>query len=284
MTAAQLPRAPMPMPAFLRPSFWSAKRLAILIGFALTALGTLGPQFYVSSVEDRSSETDQFAKTLTSRIETLREAQSQYLLFEQMGVLVYALNASGLAAAGSSQHDTLSNLYQLSLVDRSTSVRQMIGELARAKQLTYRETSDKYGALIATARKDVSLASYQAVDDFETQTMRQADALMARLQDSLLSAERTKVELDSLAARRKLQLIVIMTLGSTLLLAANLMSEKPAPQAETPASSDEAAAAERLIELAMRESKALGDGKIAETGETLASRRLEALNVNQPRA
>jgi hypothetical protein len=71
-------------------------------------------------------------------------------------------------------------------------MRQMIGELAMAKQLSYRETSDKYGALIATARKDVSLASYQAVDDFETQTMRQADALMARLQDALLSAERTK--------------------------------------------------------------------------------------------
>jgi hypothetical protein len=34
----------------------------------------------------------------------------------------------------------------------------------------------------------------------------------------------------------------------------------------------------------MRESKSLGDGKIAETGETLASRRLEALKVNQPRA
>jgi hypothetical protein len=43
-----------------------------------------------------------------------------------------------------------------------------------------------------------------------------------------------------------------MTLGPTLLLAANLMSEKP-PQPETPASSDEVAAAERLIELAMRE-------------------------------
>ena len=72
-------------------------------------------------------------------------------------MLVYALNASGLAAAGSSQHDTLSSLYQLALLDRSTSMRQMIGELARAKQLTYRETSDKYGALIAAARKDVSL-------------------------------------------------------------------------------------------------------------------------------
>jgi hypothetical protein len=263
-------------PAFLRISFWSAKRLAILIGFALTAIGTLGPQFYVSSVEDRSGETGQFAKSLTARIDTLRAAQSQYLLFEQMGVLVYALNASGLAAAGSSQHDTLSNLYQLALLDRSTSMRQMIGELAMAKQLTYRETSDKYGALIATARKDVSLASYQAVDDFETQTMRQADALMVRLQDALLSAERTKSHLDSLAAKRKLQLIVVMTLGSTLLLAANLMSEKPAPQVETPASSEEAAAAARLVELAIRESKALGDGKANETGEAPAPPETQA--------
>jgi hypothetical protein len=96
----------------------------------------------------------------------------------------------------------LISLYPLALLDRSTSMRRMIGELVLAKELTYRETSDKYGALIATARKDVSLASYQAVDDFETQTMRQADALMGRLQNALLFAERTKGELDTLAARR----------------------------------------------------------------------------------
>ena len=226
----------------------------------------------MSSVEDRSAEAGQFAKSLTARIDTLRAAPSQYLLFEQMGVLVYALNASGLAAAGSSQHDTSSSLYQLGLLDRSTSMRQMIGELARAKQLAYRETSDKYGALIAAARKDVSFVSYQAVDDFETQTMRQADALMARLQDALLSTERTKGELDALAAGRNLQLTVVMTLGSTLLLAANLMSEKLPSQAETPVTSEEVAAAERVIELAMRESKSLSDEKMAETGETLASR------------
>jgi hypothetical protein len=63
-----------------------------------------------------------------------------------------------------------------------------------------------------------------------------------------------------------------MTLGSTLLLAANLMSEKATPQTEAPASSDEVAAAERLIELATRQSKSLGDGMTAETGETLTSR------------
>ncbi len=151
-------------------------------------------------------------------------------------------------------------------------MRQMIGELAIAKELTYRETSDKYGALIATARKEVSLASYQALDDFETRTMRQADALMARLQDALLSAERTKSDLDALAAKRKLQLIVVMTLGSTLLLAANLISEKPAPQVETPPSSEEIAATERLVELATRESRALSAG----TAETPAPPETQA--------
>jgi hypothetical protein len=50
------------------------------------------------------------------------------------------------------------------------------------------------------------------------------------------------------------------------------MSEKATPQTESPASSDEVAAAERLIELATRQSKSLGDGMTAETGETLTSR------------
>ncbi|MBV8796236.1 MAG: hypothetical protein JO136_15000, partial [Hyphomicrobiales bacterium] len=79
MTTADGRRGRLHAPAFLRVSFWSAKRLAILIGFALTALGSLGPQFYVSSIEDRSGEADQFAKSLTARIDTLRAAQSQYL-------------------------------------------------------------------------------------------------------------------------------------------------------------------------------------------------------------
>ncbi len=48
-----------------------------------------------------------------------------------------------------------------------------------------------------------------------------------------------------------------MTLGSTLLLAANLLSEKPAESAApTPA---ETAAAERLVALALEEARAMED-------------------------
>src|ERR1700761_4100622 len=110
--------------------------------------------------------------------------------------------------------------------------------------------------------------------------MRQTDALTAWLQESLLSAQRTKGELDALAARRKLQLIVVMTLGSTLLLATNLMSEKAPPQTESPASSDEAAAAERLIELAMRQSKSPGVGMTVETAKR-SRREMKATPADQ---
>ena len=215
-------------PAFLSPGWWSLKRLAILIGFLLTVIGALGPHFYVGPVEDGAADVDQAAKLVSARIDNLRAAQSQYLLFQQMGVLVYALNATGVAAAGSSQATTLNRLYQLSLLDRSSAVRQMIGELALARQLSYRETSDQYGALIAAARKDFSLQAFQAVDDFETDAMGKADAWMAKMQQALFDAQRAKSGLDATAGRRKLQLLVVMTLGSTLLLAANLLSERPA--------------------------------------------------------
>ncbi len=62
---------------------------------------------------DRRSrrDVDQAAKTVSARIDNVRAAQSQYLLFQQMGVLVYALSATGVAAGGSSQETTLNRLY-----------------------------------------------------------------------------------------------------------------------------------------------------------------------------
>lgn len=257
-------------PVFLSSAWWSVKRLAILIGFLLTVIGALGPHFYVGPVEDRAADVDQAAKTVSARIDNLRAAQSQYLLFQQMGVLVYALNATGVATSGTSQETTLNRLYQLSLLDRSSAVRQMLGELALAHQLNYRETSDKYGALIGVARKDFALPTFQAVDDFETDAMSKADAWMAKLQQALFDAQRAKSDYDVEATRRKLQLLVVMTLGSTILLAANLLSEKPAASLELAPTSAEIAAAERLVKLAMEEAKAMDEPLPAGPGDARA--------------
>lgn len=113
--------------------------------------------------------------------------------------------------------------------------------------------------MIATARKDFALPAFQAVDDFETEVMRKADAWMANLQQALLDAQHAKSVLDLLAARRKLLLLVVMTLGSTLLLAANLLSEKPDASAASAPTPAEVAAAGRLVALARDEARAMDE-------------------------
>ena len=237
----------MTRPAFLSRGYWSAKRAAILIGFILAALGMLGPQFYVGPVEDLGAEADLAAKRATTHIETLRSAQSQYLLFEQLGALIYAINATGTIADGGSQNHTLQDLYQLALVDRSTQMKLIIGEVAKAQVLDFATTAAAYNDLVATARKTVSLDSYKAVDNFENKIMDQANALMVNMQQALLADESAKSAYEGAATRRRFHMLIMTAFGSMLLLAANLMSEKPKePERPEPETEAEAATAERI--------------------------------------
>jgi len=205
---------------------FDAKRAALLIGFVLSAVGLLGPQFYVTPVEDRATESAVVLKALSARIDDLRAWQSQYLMFEQIGALVLALDVTGAATPGSNQHHTLRNLEELSLVERSTPVIRMIGELALVKKRVQSEATDHYRALIGAARKETTQDNLRAVNDFETAIIAQVNERMAELQKIVADADAERNQLEVLAARRKLHLLLIMTFGSTLLLAANLLSEK----------------------------------------------------------
>jgi hypothetical protein len=247
--------------------YWTAKRLAILIGFVLTILGSLGSHFYVDAMQDRSAWFDQQSKDTVAKIDTLKNAQAQYLLFQQQTSLVYALSSAGFGATDNAARAQISNLYQLSLLDRSNAVRAMIGELARAKVIDYPETRNKYAALIDTARKDFSLATYTSVDDFERSTMDQANSLMSALQQNFLSLGQAKTETDRVVDQRKVTLLALITLGSAFLLAANLIStgkEEAAVKrpSDTTAAADDRVAelttAAQIIEMAIDQAKNLG--------------------------
>src|SRR5262245_31973957 len=122
----------MSRPIFLTLTYWTAQRLAILMGFALTLIGTLGSELYVSPVLSQSSLLDQTAKQAAADIETLKSAQAQYLMFQQQGALIFALNAGGVASTNENQRTVTANLYALSLLDRSNAMRTMLGQLAMA--------------------------------------------------------------------------------------------------------------------------------------------------------
>ena len=247
--------------SFVSRGAWTAKRVALLIGFVLTVLGTLGSHVLVDGVQDRSAALDEQAKDAAAQIDVLKNAQSQFLVFEQQGALIYALSAAGLSTGDPEERATLDRLYQLALLDRSIPVREMIGQLALAKTLDYAQTRTKYAALIDAARKNIALADYVALDEFETSVMNGASGLMTQFQARFQALGQEKSDVDRDVDRRKAVLLALMTLGSAFLLAANLVStgperEKPAPIAAT-APGGEPPTAAQLIELAINHAKSL---------------------------
>jgi hypothetical protein len=255
----------MTLPAVLTLAYWSPKRGAILIGFVLTILGSAGSQFFLDPPQTASRMLDQQSKDLAADIDTLKSAQAQYLMFQQQGALIYALNVAGLSSAAGNQRDIVGNLYQLSLIDRATALRTMIGQLAIANLADFKATSDQYTGLIDAARKDFSLDTYTAIDDFEKAVMDKASAQMASLQQNFVNTTQAKAAQDAIADERKLILLIVVTLGSTFLLLANLLSTKEetarSDAAKTATSPDdrvtELTTAQQLIALALEHAQQL---------------------------
>jgi hypothetical protein len=256
-------------PVLLTRRYWSAKRVAILIGFVLTILGPIGAQFVVDPAQDAGRVLEGLAKDTGAEIDALKASQAQYFMFEQQGALVFALDAAGLGQGQAAQKAMLDNLYQLSLLSRANAMRQVIGELARGRMLQYQPTADAYLRLVEAARKEVSLATYKAVDDFEAGMMAKANSRMATLQDNLLKFGQARADADRLAGRRKLMLLVVSMLGAAFLLAANLLSTREEEAAEvleeagegSPQAMAELAVATKLMEAALGHARELNAPK-----------------------
>lgn len=221
------------VPLWLSPRYWSAKRLAVLIGFVLTILGSVGTRFYVQPVQDLSAAADQRSKTLSAGIDTLKDAQAQYQMFRQQGSLIFALTAAGLSAPGTPQRDSVEQLYGLSLLDRSNAMGTIMVELTGAGVVSFDQVRPPYVKLISSALGELSLPAYTAVDAYEAPLMEKATAEMARRQRSLLDADAAKAAADAEADRRSLVLLALVTLGSAFLLVANLISTREAPEDDT---------------------------------------------------
>ena len=214
-------RLHLPPPVHL--AYWTLKRLTILVGFLLTMLGSVGAYLYVEPAQNRSGSADESIKELAAKIELIKNATAQYFMFEQQGSLIFAISA---ANTNPDAKDDISRLRQLSLLDRTFAVRQIIGQLAIAGQLNYRETSDAYQKLIDTARHDFTLQNFMAVKGFEAKYMSGAEQQSGQLQIRRNDLIQEKAMEDRVVERRKLVLLVLTSLGSAFLLAANLIATK----------------------------------------------------------
>jgi len=256
----------MQLPPILTLGYWSAKRLALLVGFLLSIIGSVGTQLIVTPYENASNALELRAKDLSAKIDTVKNAQAQYILFQQQGALIFAMSAAGLASGTANSTQIISQLFQLNMLDRTESIQIIIGSLALDRRLDYRVTYDHYKSLVDAARKDISLSSYTAVDDQEKALSRQATDEIGRFQDWLTQVQLLKSQADASAGRSKLILLVAMALGATFLLAANLFSTRepkagPAGQDSPTSPETDLASAAYLIEVALDQARAISKTK-----------------------
>ena len=219
----------MRLPLQNMPSAWTLKRGTILIGFIFAMIGSIGAAVYVAPAQKQAGAIEGDIRELAGTIEILKNAAAEYVMFEQQGSLIFAVAAANTNEEARAE---IAALRQLSLLDRTAAVRQIIGQLAIAGQLQYRRTSDAYQDLIDRARKDFTLDNFLAVKGFEKTIISRAETQSGQLQIRRTALIAQSATASGAVEHRELVLLVLNSLGSTLLLAANLIATREeAPRA-----------------------------------------------------
>ena len=156
---------------------------------------------------------------LARQMQTLNSIASEYFMANQQGDLIFIL-----AQQANARQDVAGLIYKGNMLDRATPVRNMIGALAIARQLDYRQSYSAYEKLNDEARANLSFENW-------TKLKKAEQAIIAKGQERvpLLLNEGFQIEKAvnaNEAAQKKNRLIGLAAsiLGNFLLLFANLIA------------------------------------------------------------
>jgi hypothetical protein len=199
----------------------NVRPVIILLGFLSSLMGTLGSFLFVEGQNGRLSALVDQKNAAAREIERLGKLAADYFMANQQGDLIYAL---GLQQ--SARKDVLGLIYQGNLLDRAEPVRNIIGALALAHQLDYRKTYDRYEKLNDAARKSLAFDTFVAVKSFEREVVERAQQRVSDLQLGLVPLQHQIQQSDVALRSRHLFMIVFASIGSFLLLVANLFEHR----------------------------------------------------------
>ena len=209
-------------------------RVLSLVGGSLFAVvGVLWSLVYLDRLTDEAHVLAALATTYTRRIQSLDAAAAQYFIANQQGDLIFVL-----ASQGNARPDLAALIYKGNLLDRETPVSGMIGALAMARKLDYRQTFDSYRELNDKARAALDFANYQKVKAREKEIVQQGQKLAPELQARLFQIHIAQNANDAAQHRARTIGAVFSILSTLLLLAASLITRREdrgaAPTKEAP--------------------------------------------------
>ena len=203
--------------------FWYryGKAVSLIGGFVSTLVGIAWSFLVASALDSHSRGLVEHRADLIRQIDHFRAASSEYFLANQQGDLVFILSQQDNARA-----EIAAQMHRANLLDRETPVRNMITELALARELDYRQTYDAYEKQNAQLRAEFTLANFQRLKQTEKEIIVRGQDRAGRLVGEVLAAERDLAANDVKQKRGRLLGFSASIIGSFLLLLTNLTTEK----------------------------------------------------------
>lgn len=201
---------------------FAISRLISLVGGSVSAVtGVVWSLTYVDRLANEARMLSDTRDELGKHIEALNNAASQYFIANQQGDLIFIL-----ASQGNARPDLAALIYKGNMLDRETPVRNMIGILAMAQQLDYRQAYDAYEKLDAEARENLDFRTFSAVKAREQAIIQQGQNLAGALLNQQLEVR--KALNDNEAGQQRARVIsgILSIVSTFLLLGANVVSKR----------------------------------------------------------
>jgi hypothetical protein len=200
-----------------------AKSISLIGGFLFGAVGAVWSLVFVDRLGEEMRQLSDRKADLTRQMQSLNSIASDYFMANQQGDLIFIL-----AQQGSARQDLAGLIYKGNMLDRATPVRNMIGALAIAKQLDYRQTYDAYEKLNDETRANLSFGNFTRLKQAEKDIIVKGQERIPLLLNNQFEIEKAINANEAAQKRNRLIGLVSFVSGTFLLLFANLIAKSRA--------------------------------------------------------
>ena len=197
-----------------------AKRISVVSGFVFGTVGVIWSFVVVDALNEKMTQLSNAKAEMRRQVESLNNIASEYFISNQLGDLIFVL-----ALQDSARQDIASLIYKGNMLDRATPVRNMVGALAIARQLDYRQTYDAYEKLNDDARANLSSDNFTKLKQAEKDIIAKGQERASMLINGLFEIEKAINANDAAQKRSRVIGLATSVFGNLLLLFASLIAE-----------------------------------------------------------
>lgn len=200
--------------------FNHAKRISVVSGFVFGTVGVIWSFVVVDALNEKMTQLSNAKAEMRRQVESLNSIASEYFISNQLGDLIFVLTLQD-----SARQDIAGLIYKGNMLDRATPVRNMVGALAIAKQLDYRQTYDAYEKLNDNARANLSSDNFTKLKQAEKDIIVKGQERTSMLINGLFEIEKAINANGAAQKRSRVIGLASSVFGNLLLLFASLIAE-----------------------------------------------------------